>query len=294
MLISIALAATTAVPAPNSAGGNELNTVIAAAANGDVLELASGTYCEGLVLADRVLTLRGQGDSATASQGCAVGANQITVTGGHLVLESLTVDGSNTTRALYVSSDTSVVVREATLTNGRAGFGGGAYVLGHLACETCSIASNTADSEGGGVFVLGDGSLTSSTGRYESNTASLGGGIATSDTARVWSTADTFQSNTADQDGGALHLSAQSQLWSAGMVCTGNIVDDDGGCLQMAFDSTATLISSYAVGNGAADEGGALRNNATGLLTVSGGELSTNTATRGRASPASAPEIARS
>ena len=66
MLISIALAATTAVPAPNSAGGNELNTVIAAAANGDVLELASGTYCEGLVLADRVLTLRGQGDSATA------------------------------------------------------------------------------------------------------------------------------------------------------------------------------------------------------------------------------------
>lgn len=224
---------------PNCASGTggpndpfcTIGAAVSAAANGDTIHIAAGTYLENLVL-DKSLTLLGTNGAA-----------------------STIVDGASAGTVITITAAAVVSLEGLTITHGAALIGGGLEIdsSSDVTISECIVTVNAAtgstyvDTFGGGVYVL-DATLTVLATSITNNTAVYGGGIR-NDGGTV-SLVDTIVSgnHTSYQgyvgagagidNGGTLHLTnskitsnhddSESVDYSAGGGIVGGVVDGSG------------------------------------------------------------------
>ncbi len=182
----------------------------------------------------------------------------------------LSVTGTNASNKAHIESNTADVD------------GGGVYVAaGSVTASNASVNSNTADSgNGGGIYAVGAVTLTGGSVSSNLATSGKGGGIyakAGSYTITVQTSAE-VNGNEALKGGGIYAESGSVQVTSS--TLSGNIADVDGGGVYAeggAVTMTSATLSSNQADSG---DGGGIYGGG-GNITVNGGSLATNQADSG-------------
>ena len=154
----------------------------------------------------------------------------LNVTGGSAVLDGLEITRGNAGAddhggGVYVASDASLAVTNATLSANIAQYGGGVSNSGTVTFTDTTVRYNTAMKSGGGVLNFGDATLTNTT----------------------------VSGNSAWNSGGGVSNSGTATLTNA--TVSGNFTDSGGGVENIG---TATLTSTTVSGNNASDSGGGI------------------------------------
>jgi len=271
LVIASALAIASALVSPLSvhaatltvcASGCTFSTVqaaLAAAQNGDEIDIGTGTYAGGITVGKSV-SLLGAGSGLTVLSG---GGPVVTVVSGvNASVTGMTITGGNTT-----------------------GFGGGIANSGTAAIRNVDVARNVASSGGGGVVNFGSMTITDSVirqnqaggngqpgGKQGGGGAFNAGSFVSKNVAMI--------GNTANSPGGGIR-NFGSMTVTNGLI-TGNQTTVNGGGFSNAGGATFSLVGSIVGGNQAtAGSGGGAIN--TGNLTVSKSTFTRNTATAGGA-----------
>lgn len=221
-----------------------------------------------------------------------------------------TLDGEGVSRVLVVSH-ARVVIRDLTITDGRARFGGGGVLVwsGRLTLKgSAAVTGNTATVGSGGIsnrgtlILGGSAAVTGNTSRYGSggihnhyrgtvvlrDTASVagndagrsGGGIDNWGTVVIDGSAAIADNSALDEGGGIYNDGGTVTLTGSSSV-TGNEAADGGGIFS-GYGGTLTLNDRATVtGNTAAGHGGGIYNDDDGTVTLDGSSSVTgNTAGR--------------
>ena len=222
-----------------------------------------------------------------------------------------TITGGNAENGggIFVANGSTCTISGGSITNNKATNGGGIYVDdgGALTVQSdAQITSNNATS-GGGVYVASGGSCTIDGGSITQNTATSGGGVyvvsgnsctiggtisdntATGDGGGVYAAGNsctidgTISENTAGGDGGGIYAAGQSTILGSdtgALRLTNNTATGNGGGVYFAEGSSGHLIlgNDTLISENKAVNGGGVYV-ANGLLTMSGGTISQNTAT---------------
>ncbi len=174
----------------------------------------------------------------------------------------VTVSGNNAVEVFQVASGATATLTGLTISDGRAGFGGGIGNRGTLTVTDCTLSDNQATSGGG---IDNSGTLTVTGGTIENNSAfgtststGSGGGI-NNVGGTVTITGTTLASNQA-----------------ADFTSVGGGIENNGGVMSIT-DSTLSDNSA----NGTTSEGGGIDNEGAGTLTIAGSTLSGNSAFAG-------------
>ncbi|MCK6529601.1 right-handed parallel beta-helix repeat-containing protein [Myxococcota bacterium] len=271
-LPSGATAATIAVDGSGGGGFLTIQEGILAAANGDVVEVAPGTYAEEIdFLGKDIVVVATEGPDATFIVGGGDGAVVTfhTAEGPDAVLDGFDVSGGDNSDNsdhgggidVYLSSPT---LRDLVVHGNRAFVGGGILLnQSDSRIERCVVRDNLAASgAGGGIYsYLGDPLLDGV--EFSGNLAHQGGGLF------VWGglvevQGGEFTGNTADHGGGArLDEGAMGTLTQ--VVFQGNQAEMGAG-LYVGGASQPDVVDSFFVQNVAGDTGGGVR--ATGADTA--------------------------
>ena len=240
-----------------------IQAAIDAAIDGDRIVVRSGTYTENIDFKGKTLELIGeQGAAATVIDGGQAGS----------VVRFATNEGFHT------------VIDGFTITNGKAGLGGGIYCLGASPTIRYNVITDnesTANYGGGGIYVKnGDPFIWKNV--IDENVATVSGGG-----MRVEYCSPTVMYNEISEnqayDGGGI-CGDHNTGYFAGNRITGNQVGRSGGGALFGYGSAAMLVSNLIADNQAASWGGGLymnygsdclfRNNTlAGNQAVSGGGL---------------------
>lgn len=222
---------------------------LAAASNGDEIDIAAGTYSGGFTITQNV-NLVGAGAAATIING---GAPVVTIAQGVLAsIADLTVTGGN-----YSFSG-----------GGIANLGGSLTVLRSI------IRNNHADQEGGGIQSVPGGHLYLESSAIVDNTAGGGGGGIASFGALLSIDASLITGNTAVTDGGGVVAEVATSngavtgaaIFSNTTVSGNQAVRDGGGVIT---NGPLSLIASTITGNTANASGGGLYNAlTTGVVSI--------------------------
>jgi hypothetical protein len=129
---------------------------IDAAADGDTVVVAAGTYAESINLS-KSITVEGAGAGVTTIDGV----------------------GGDPTVSLYTQQTVTPAIRGFTITGGSSTFGGGVYLVGQGSATITDnvITGNYAGGGGGGIDINGGGSSLIERNRITSNNGQYGGGI---------------------------------------------------------------------------------------------------------------------
>lgn len=158
------------------------------------------------------------------------------------------------------------------------GLGGGFYVhrndsgRGKLTIEDGTISGNQANGEGGGgIGVAGGGILEVKGGTITKNSAKAGGGVFlfysnVADSATMTMTGGTISNNTSGETGAGIFVHANAECEIAGGYITGNTATTNGGAIYVHNNT-----KSYGSG----------KHKGYGVLTMSDGTISGNTANGG-------------
>lgn len=239
-------------PAGTSPCTSTIQAAVTAAASGDTITIASGTYLEHVVINGKVLTLRGGGAARTI------------------------VDGSATERVIRTT--VALTLTDLTVQNGlNNSTGGGVYVSsGSLTLDNVDVLSNTASGSGGGVWA--SGAMTVTGGLFQNNlctgSSCNGGGLYGGGTLVVSGTK--FVSNTAQVSGGGSYNINTAQVTQAEFrnnTCAGGTSHGGG----MFSGSGLTLDNTLVMSNTAITDAGGFYVN--GPAEVSGGLFQANTCT---------------
>ena len=169
----------------------DIGDAVQAAASGDTIRIAPGTYVENLTL-DKKLTLIGTaGRAVTIVDGNDAGS-VVSVQGSPgptlmVTLQGLTLRNGTAAKGggIHVSSYASATLSNATVSgNVATQAGGGAYVAyyGGISFTNCEVSGNSTTGNGGGVYAGGDVFLTNST--VNNNLGVSGGGASATRTAK--------------------------------------------------------------------------------------------------------------
>ena len=206
------------------------------------------------------------------------------------------LDAQGQGRALYIYDPEAVTVTHLTLTGGNGDGDSGGAVYAHLddgqhvTFESNIIKNNTADSNGGGIYVRGNtgdsnyGHVTLHANTVQSNTALgyAGGGVCIGDTDQVTVTNNIFQGNEAQEYGGGFRIWESSPLVFSGNQVLSNTARAGGGLNLHNDVYQATLISNtiaYNVAdNGSDGNGGGLLKTFNGEVVLEQNTLFSNTA----------------
>jgi predicted outer membrane repeat protein len=203
---------------PSGCSFTTIAGALAAAANGDTIGIAAGTYTGGFTV-DKNVTLRGKG------------ADQTTITGGRQVVT--------------VAGGVSATIKSVTISGGESAFGGGIFNNGTLTLKESTVSGNTASFFGGGIYNNG-GTLTLQESTVSGNTAHEGGGGIVNDNGTVTLTESTVSGNTTSGQGGGILSNGTLTLKES--TVSDNTADFGGGIFNK-FGGTVTLQESTVSGN---------------------------------------------
>jgi nitrous oxidase accessory protein NosD len=247
------------------AGYATIQAAIDAAAPGDVVAVAPGTYAEAVVLPAFALTLRATGGARVTvidAAGLSAPALEVPfVNQSAVLIEGFTLTGGKGKPGLYGNREgggvfvglasTAVTLRACRITGNSARSGGGLY--GPARLEDCLIAGNVAD-DGGGVYWSSFPQTTLVGCVVQDNVAASGSG------GGLWGAfvlQDTLLSgNSAAIYGGGLYGSAKDQAWD-GVLFSGNGAQQGGGAYLFAT-TPIEVVGTRFEGNAASGAGGSL------------------------------------
>lgn len=255
--------------------------------DGDVINVANGTYLDRPLFQAKTADVRGAGagtifnGSATSwGMASAIGnaktlrlsnlriTNGKTATGaglpiasGQVIATDVTINGNNATTnangvggGTYVAAGASLTMNNGSLATNTANAGGGAaYVVagGTLSLNNTAVSSNSAP-VAGGVYNLGTTSTTGGT--FNANSSGFGGALATAGTATISGTA--FTSNPSSNQGGAVFANTGTLTVNGGSTFSGNTAVSGGAIFQQAGTTNVSQSTSFA--NNSATNGGAV------------------------------------
>jgi uncharacterized repeat protein (TIGR01451 family) len=239
----------TGVPAPCHTSVQE---AVDAAAPGDEILVAGGTYTDihqrdtitQVVYISKTVTIRG-GYNADFS---AWDPDTY----------STTLDAQGQGRVLYIIGSISPTIEGLRITGGNtAYYGGGVYVITATATIRDNlIISNTADSRGGGLYIVVSSAAKLISNTFRANATGevgYGGGLCVVASDATLNS-NTFISNTA-HGGGGLEL-VYSAATLHGNTISYNVADYDGGLALV--ESNATLVNNVVADNRADSQGSGL------------------------------------
>jgi predicted outer membrane repeat protein len=183
-LVGTSFAATINVPGDQPT----IAAAISASVNGDVINIAAGTYNEyGLSTNGKAVTIQGtvNGDSSLATTiDAQQGSNVFFINSGEgdgTVLKNLLITGGagNSAGGGIFCSQSSPIITGCTISDNASGGGGGGIYCSQSnpTITSCMISSNTANSSGGGIWCINDSIPTITGCLITNNTAASGGGI---------------------------------------------------------------------------------------------------------------------
>lgn len=231
--------------------------------------------------------------AARAGGGIESDAGQMTLRDSALTNNNAGINGGG----LHISAAGVVTVTGGTATGNSAAEEGGAFWNsgpGLLTVESVTISGNratgnAADQGGGGIFSDG-GTLTISNTTIISNsaagTAGSGGGILIVPGSTLTITGGTIDNNLASRAGGGIEVngnvteSVTANLTAVTLTANATGANPgNGGALHITGPATVTVTGGEVISNTAAAEGGGLWNSAVGTLLISGTVVSGNQAT---------------
>ncbi|MCB0048647.1 MAG: Ig-like domain repeat protein, partial [Caldilinea sp.] len=245
---------TISVQNANDSGAGSLRQAIDDVCDGGVITFSGSytIYLDSTLAIDKSLTIDGSGQSVTVSGDSGN-------------------DGSKNVRVFSIDADAAVTLRRLNIVDGYGGdewpSGGGIYNTGTLRLEYATVAHNTGG-YGGGVINGGGGSssgiMTVTNSSFISNTAlSDGGGLYNSTGANmVWVENSLFVDNWAGMLGAGLVNEDSGTAVVINSTFVGNVTTGDAGGIFNNGTLTATNVSLVAnQGNG-----GGIYNNPSGTL----------------------------
>lgn len=227
-----------------------LEDAVAAAASGDVIELAPGTYAiSELLVVTIALTVVGTGSGPAETVITTDGGYDggiFYLDGGSLIVDNLTLTGAEADYGPAIASDDDgyerLEIRNSVLSGNTStsGYGGAVYLFAEtdvaedfrpVIVITNSVFSDNTEvdnGQGGAIYAGGFVSLTITGSTFERNTAQGSGGAVYVECYLCGSeeditiTGSTFRGNSADDGGGALYAYGWGQLSIAGTTFSGN------------------------------------------------------------------------
>jgi predicted outer membrane repeat protein len=271
-----------------------IQAAVEAAINGEIIEIAPGTYHEHVDLKGKSITLRSRsGDPNdtiidgrfidTSDGGTAFGSLDGMVVlcnsneDPNTVIDGLTISNGNgryinsTSRqggGMYVNG-ASPTVQNCRFNDNSVGFGsfqgrgGGAYLRSsHATFSDCIFTLNQATVHGGGMYFIDNGQITLSNCNFNNNTATNNGGavlMALSDATINNCSFDT--NNTIQLDGGAIS-NDRCSLAISDSTFINNSANDQGGAIINIDNSASTIViqNTDFIDNTAGNDGGAIHN----------------------------------
>ncbi len=262
-----------------------IQSAIDAAANGDTIKVAPGTYLENLVWQAKSIALIGAGADVTIVDGGGVG-RCLTMTD---VPDTASVEGFSFVRGsadygggLYLDNSSPTLTNNVVSGNaaaGRypAGDGGGLYLYRSSPTLTNNIiAGNSGSVDGGGVGLY-DSSASLISNTITGNSAMRGGGVYFEFSAPDLTRNIISDNSAADCGGGVGH-----SYFSSGTIrdneITRNSAGDRGGGVWAAVGSPT--VSGNSISDNSAGRGGGLYLQ-TSSATLTGNDISGNSASKG-------------
>ena len=273
-----AYAATLTVDDDGPADYNNLKAAVTAAAPGDTIVLADGTYTgpsnRGIDFNGKAITLKSRNGPGRCLINCESrdrgfyfhrSESQMSVLEGVTILGGWASQGG----AIYCSSRASPTIRNCILRDNRATSGGA------IACDyetspvvdRCLIYANAADSSGGGI----NGSyaaltLTNCTISYNTTKGS-GGGLQFYGGSQMNASRCTFAGNVAQSQGGAVYFSEGSPVFS-NCVFIDNASSYSAGGMYCAYGASPVVLNCTFRGNKATSRGGGIVCSGSGTVTL--------------------------
>jgi hypothetical protein len=235
-----------------------INAAIAAANDGDIIQLSDGTYTEGAVIdtLGKAITLRGAVDKSGAALSILDGGNLhgvlkcISGEDDTTVFENLVIqNGSAAYGGGMYNGSSSPTLTNCTFTENTANYGGGMYNSNSSPTLTgCTFEGNSA-SYGGGMLNDYDGSPTLSGCTFTGNSAYDGGGMYNENSSPTL-TGCTFTENTANYGGGGM-VNSNSSPTLEDCTFEGNSASAGGagGGMYNSNNSSPTLTNTILCGN---------------------------------------------
>ena len=250
-----------------------LSQAVAAADDGDTLQVAAGTITEAVVIDEKDITISGGYDSTCTTPGAGDtildgqyhSRSVVDVMSSVVILNGMQITGGNSTYGggIEVRSNSQVTLDNIHITGNTGAYGGGLYINGSEVTLTNGtvIDDNTATIIGGGVRIIYDGILNSQDtySDIKNNIAPDGGGIAVTggELHLIDSDLENNQATATNGRGGAILLEADSTATMTGNVwIRGNQANNGAGIY--ADDSEAILEETSILGNTAANKGGGI------------------------------------
>ena len=236
----------------DGSSGNPYNTIqegVDAAANGDTVQVAAGTYTENVDLTS-ASTMTSETTLVSAS-GAATTIIDADSNGSGIIMDSnWTVDG------FTIQNGTGT----ANVDLGGAVVGGGIYIDAktNITIQNSTITNNSAANAGGGLVTIDTTNSTIFNCTFSSNSSSTGGGALFDSIAgnQSWTVTDcTFNDNTATDDtGSAIRFFDQgggtnNSITLSGCIFSNNTSDDS--CVVLSDGSTTTVTNCLFYSNDA-------------------------------------------
>jgi len=272
-----------------------IQAAINAAANGDEVVVAPGTYYENINFFGKAITVRSSGGAPVTTIDGGTAARAITMNSGEpagTVLDGFTITGQRGGVYIWNSSPTVQNCQVAGCSESSGAGGGGALVIdGAPLFANTTFAANASTADGGAAFCLGYGLVRHTEFRdcvFSANSSQLRGGAIKSNHGqnRVTVTRCTFTGNSALIDGGAIafdfsnlasvtdcqfvdntagfggavYLLQQSQVTFSGCSFTENASTQtfDGGGALAVRDNSIASVSQCTFTNNTGHAGGAV------------------------------------
>ena len=175
-LASSAHAATLQVPAQHAT----IQAAVDAAAAGDTVSIAPGTYYEDVVVPAGIdLTIQGAGSELTHIIAYGAGSAVIEASQAALTVQGLSIDAENAVGGVSVTQGADIVLRDVLLLNTASGFNGGAVNVGIAASLVLDLVTvnGSFSSSNGGVYASAVTDITVTRSLFCSSDADDGSGI---------------------------------------------------------------------------------------------------------------------
>jgi len=159
-------------------------------------------------------------------------------------------------RIFHVGSNGNLTLYRLIIYNGKASNGGGIFNLGVAKLTNCTIANNSANDGGGGIYnKSGQVTVTASTISGNSSTGG-GGGIYSTDTnAIVTLTNSTLSGNTATFSGGGFKNISGTLTIINNTIVNNSVTNGNGGGIKNNSLAVATIKNTIIAGNNASSAG---------------------------------------